>query len=62
MGHTIQLPCRYPPVGIRIGRALGVEDEDAGLLAHAKRPACLFPSLGAQELQQAAEPRSPGLA
>src|SRR5215208_6752585 len=45
--RAVRLPHHYPPVGVRVGGALAVEEQDTGLPANAKRPA---------------RPRCPGLA
>src|SRR5215212_7248131 len=59
--RAVRLPHYYPPVGVRVGGALAVEEQDTGLPANAKRPARLR-SPGPQDLQQTAESRRPGLA
>src|SRR5215218_6301934 len=59
--RAVRLPHHYPPVGVRVGGALAVEEQDTGLPANSKRPARLR-SPGPQDLQQTAESRRPGLA
>ena len=56
------LPCHYPQVGLRVGSAFAIEEQDAGPPVYAQRPARLSRFLGPQKLEQATETGRPGLA
>ena len=61
VSRAVRLPHHNLPVGVRVGGALAVEEQDTGLPANTKRPARLR-SPGPQDLQQTTESRRPGLA